>query len=173
MDVVKAGFYPNINLTAFAGLTSLGFGHWINASSRDYGVGPAISLPIFDAGRLRAQLSSKDAEYDMAVESYNQALIAAVHDVADQLSSIYALSQLQNQHAELQRNAVAVFELAQRREQAGLISRIAVLNAQSAVLAQAADEVNLKTRSIELAINLARALGGGFQAGATVSQPHS
>ena len=169
IDVTKTEFYPNINLTAFAGFSSLGFSHWLDGSSRDYAVGPAISLPIFDGGRLRADLSSKTAEYDMAVESYNQTLIEAVHDVADQISSLRSIAKLQKQQAEQQASAQAVFDLAQQREKAGLVSRITVLNAQSALLSQQSAEIELKTRAVDLTINLVRALGGGFNDQTTVS----
>ena len=169
IDVTKTEFYPNINLTAFAGFSSLGFSHWLDGSSRDYAVGPAISLPIFDGGRLRADLSSKTAEYDMAVESYNQTLIEAVHDVADQISSLRSIAKLQKQQAEQQASAQAVFDLAQQREKAGLVSRVTVLNAQSALLNQQSAEIELKTRAVDLTINLVRALGGGFNDQTTVS----
>ena len=162
IDATKTEFYPNVNLTAFAGFSSIGFSHWIEGSSRDYGVGPAISLPIFDGGRLRADLSSKTAEYDMAVESYNQTLIEAVHDVADQLTSLKAnTEQLQHQN-ELLHSADTVYQNAIQREQAGLVNRITVLNAQSSVLNQQSFAVELRTRAVGLNINLLRALGGGF-----------
>ncbi len=162
IDMTKAEFYPNVNLSAFAGFSSLGFGHWLEWSSRDYGVGPAISLPIFDAGRLRAKLGDRTADYDIAVESYNQTLIEAIHDVADQLTSLRSVVQMQKQQDELQRSAENVLEIAQQREKAGLVNRATVLNAESAVLAQLSAANDLKTRSIELNINLIRALGGGF-----------
>ncbi len=167
--VAKTEFYPNVNLSAFAGFSSLGFTHWLDGSSRDYGVGPAISLPIFDGGRLRANLSSKNADYDIAVESYNQTLIEAVHDVADQLSFMRSLSQQQVQQAELQRDAESVYELAQKREQAGLISHVSVLNAQTNVLSQQSAALDLRARALELTMNLNRALGGGFHE----QKPHS
>ena len=59
VDVAKAQFYPNINLVAFAGLNSVGFGNISKAGSEQWGVGPAIRLPIFDGGRLRSQLKGK------------------------------------------------------------------------------------------------------------------
>ena len=167
IDAGKTEFYPNVNLTAFAGFSSLGFAHWLDGSSRDYGVGPAISLPIFDGGRLRANLTSKTAEYDMAVESYNQTLIEAVHDVADQLSSLRAMVQQQKQQAELLRNAESVYEIAQQREKAGLINRSAVLNAESNLLAQQSAVIDIRTRTVEFNVNLIRALGGGFNEQAT------
>jgi NodT family efflux transporter outer membrane factor (OMF) lipoprotein len=162
IDAGKTEFYPNINLSAFAGLSSIGFTRWLDSSSRDYGVGPAISLPIFDGGRLRADLSSKTAEYDLAVESYNQTLIEAVHDVADQLTSLKAIAVQQQQQNELLHSAETIYQNAVQREQAGLVNRITVLNAQTSVLNQQSIATELRTRAVGFNINLLRALGGGF-----------
>ena len=162
INATKTEFYPNVNITAFAGFSSLGFAHWLDGSSRDYGVGPAISLPIFDGGRLRADLSSKTAEYDIAVESYNQTLIEAVHDVADQLTSLRSLEQQQKQQAELLQNAQSVYDIAQQREKAGLVSHSALLGAETTLLTQRSAAIDMRTRAVELNINLIRALGGGF-----------
>ncbi len=162
IQATKTEFYPNVNLTAFAGFSSLGFAHWLDGTSRDYGVGPAINLPIFDGGRLRADLSSKTAEYDMAVESYNQTLIEAVHDVADQITSLRALEKERKEQYELLHTAEAIYSIAQQREKAGLVGQATVLNAQTNLLAQQSIEVQLRTQAIELNVNLVRALGGGF-----------
>ena len=54
----KAQFYPNINLTAFIGLNSIGLSRFLKSDSEQYGVGPALRLPIFDSGRLRANLTT-------------------------------------------------------------------------------------------------------------------
>lgn len=162
IDATKTTFYPNVNISAFAGFSSLGFSHWLDGSSKDYGVGPAISLPIFDGGRLRSNLSSKTAEHDMAVESYNQTLIEAVHDVADQLSSLRSLALQQKQQAELLQNAESVYNIAVQREKAGLVGHAAVLAAETTVLMQHSAAIDLRTRAVELNINLIRALGGGF-----------
>ena len=162
IDAAKTEFYPNVNLSAFAGFSSLGFSHWLDGSSRDYGVGPAISLPIFDGGRLRANLSSKSAEYDMAVESYNQTLINAVHDVADNLTSLKAVGQQLQLQNELLRSAESVYQIAQQRQQAGLVNRMAVLSAQSSLLNQQSLAIVLQARSVDYNINLVRALGGGY-----------
>ena len=162
IDAAKTEFYPNVNLSAFAGFSSLGFSHWLDGSSRDYGVGPAISLPIFDGGRLRSDLSSKTAEYDMAVESYNQTLINAVHDVADNLTSLKAVVQQQQLQNELLHSAESVYQIAQQRQQAGLVNRMAVLSAESNLLNQQSLAIVLQARSVDFNINLIRALGGGY-----------
>ena len=164
INEAKARFYPDINLTAFAGFSSLsrGLSHWLEADSHDYGINPAISLPIFDAGRLRANLSSKNADYDLAVESYNQTIVEAVKDVADQISMLKSIAQLQEQQTEQQKTAERIYYLAQQREKAGLVSQASVLNAQTAVLAQQSAALELRTQAIEYTVSLLRALGGGF-----------
>ena len=67
----RAQFYPNVNLVAFVGLSSFGIDRLVGSGSEQWGVGPAIRLPIFDAGRLRAGLRSRSADLDAAVETYN------------------------------------------------------------------------------------------------------
>ncbi len=76
--VAKASFYPNVNLSAAIGLSSLGLDNLFKGESRQFSFGPAISLPIFDAGRLRANLRGKTADLDAAIETYNGAVIDAV-----------------------------------------------------------------------------------------------
>ena len=84
----KAEFYPDINLSAAIGLDAFGFGRFLTAASRTASAGPAIHLPIFDGGALRAQLKGRYADFDYAVATYNQTLITALSDVATQLAQI-------------------------------------------------------------------------------------
>src|SRR5690606_25220852 len=93
----KAQFYPNINLVAFAGLSSIGLGQLLDMGSTQWGVGPAIRLPIFDAGRLRANLRGKTADLDAAVESYNAAVLEAVRETADAVTTLQSLARQQSQ----------------------------------------------------------------------------
>ena len=88
VDVARAQFYPNINLTAFVGLQSLSLQRFAEAGSVTYGVGPALRLPIFEGGRLRANLAGRAAEADVAVENYNATLLRALREVADEASSL-------------------------------------------------------------------------------------
>ncbi|MBI3236250.1 MAG: TolC family protein, partial [Chlamydiales bacterium] len=85
IGIAKTEFYPNINLSLFAGLESLAFGDLFKWVSRTGGVEPALHLPIFTAGRLRANLRSKVAFYNETVFSYNALLLKAVQEVADRL----------------------------------------------------------------------------------------
>jgi NodT family efflux transporter outer membrane factor (OMF) lipoprotein len=160
----KAAFYPNINLTAFAGLASIGLDKLVNASSEQYGIGPAIHLPIFDAGRLRANLRGKTADLDAAIESYNAAVLDAVHEAADPISSLRAIALQQREQAQAQLAAEAAYDLATQRYRAGLSTYLTVLNAEAGVLNQRRQAADLKARSWDAQIALIRALGGGYAA---------
>jgi len=161
----KAEFYPNVNLIAFAGFGSIGYSQWLKGDSRQYGVGPAISIPIFAGGRLRATLSGKTADFDAAVESYNQTLLEAVREVADQVASLQSLVIQTKEQQEAQASAESAYDLARKRYQAGLTNYLTVLTAENAVLAERHRSIDLKARQLETNLNLNRALGGGYREG--------
>jgi NodT family efflux transporter outer membrane factor (OMF) lipoprotein len=163
----KAQFYPNINLTAFVGLQSIGLDQFVKSGAEQYGAGPAIRLPIFDSGRLRANLKVKTADLDAAIESYNGAVLDAVHDVADQLSSLGSIDRQQAEQARAQAAAESAYDLATQRYQAGLGTYLTVLNAEANVLNQRRQAADLKARAIDTQIALIRALGGGYVADTT------
>jgi NodT family efflux transporter outer membrane factor (OMF) lipoprotein len=163
-DVVnaKTQFYPNINLVAFAGFSSIGLGRLLDSGSQQWGVGPAVRLPIFDAGRLRANLRGKTADLDAAVESYNAAVIDAVHEVANQVASSQAIGRQQAEQRAAQGAAESAYEIAVQRYQAGLGNFLNVLTAETSVLAQRRLAVDLAGRALETQVALIRALGGGY-----------
>jgi len=169
VDTAKTLFYPNINLAAFVGLSSIGFDKLTQSGSSQWGVGPAIRLPIFDGGRLRANLRGKTADLDAAVESYNAQVIDAVHDVADQLASVRSIARQQSEQAAAQAAAESAYTIATQRYQAGLGNYLNVLTAETAVLAQRRLAVDLAARAWDTQVQLIRALGGGYQATANTS----
>jgi len=163
VKVAKAAFYPNINLTAFVGLQSIGLDELVKSGSRNYGIGPALTLPIFDSGRLRSNLRGKTADVDAAVESYNAAVIDAVHDVADQISSIQSIARQQVEQERAQASAESAYDLATQRYKAGLGTYLTVLNAETSVLTQRRLAADLKARALDSQVALIRALGGGYR----------
>ncbi|AMO21931.1 efflux transporter outer membrane subunit [Ramlibacter tataouinensis] len=159
----KAQFYPNVNLVAFAGLSSLGLGPLLDPGSRQWGVGPAIRLPLFEGGRLRANLRGVAADRDAAVESYNGAVLDAIRDTADQVASLQSITRQQAQQREAQAGAEAAYQIALQRYQAGLGTYLNVLSAETAVLNQRRLGVDLAARALDTQVALIRALGGGWQ----------
>ena len=165
IDVARAEFYPNIDLAASASLIAFGgAARLFSASSRDFAGGAALTLPIFDAGALRANLAGRNADYDVAVEQYNTTLVDAVRDVADQVVSIRSVN-AQFADQELARvKTEQAYDVAVVRYRAGLTTYLTVLNAQTAVLQQQRADAELRARVLDLDVALTRALGGGYRA---------
>lgn len=160
----RSQFYPNVNLVAFAGFSSIGLDRLLGAGSEQWGVGPALRLPLFDGGRLRANLRGKTADLDAAIESYNAAVIDAVREVADQLTSKQAVSRQQVEQRAAQTFAENAYAIALQRYEAGLGNYLNVLMAETTVLNQRRQGVDLAARALDTQVALMRALGGGYRA---------
>jgi NodT family efflux transporter outer membrane factor (OMF) lipoprotein len=163
IDAAKAAFYPNISLVAFVGLQSIGLSKFIQSGSEVAGVGPALSLPIFEGGRLRANLSQKNADYDIAVDQYNETLVEALQEVADQLASMRALEVRRRESKAALASSQDAYDLALIRYREGLGNYLQVLTAETQVLIQKSLVADMDARGLELSVNLIRALGGGYQ----------
>ena len=162
----RAAFFPDVNLAAFIGVQSLTLSK-LTASGSDIGsVGPAVSLPIFNGGRLRAGYRGAEADRDAAVASYDAAVTEAFRQVADVVASSRALqSQITDSRAALAASEDA-FRIATLRYKGGLATYPTVLLAEQAVLARRRTVADLDARALTLDVALVRALGGGYHAAA-------
>jgi NodT family efflux transporter outer membrane factor (OMF) lipoprotein len=158
----KAAFYPDINLTGFIGVQSLYLDKLFSSGSDIGQVGPALRLPIFEGGRLRAGLRGAEADRDGAVAAYDGALTQALREVADVTASEKALtSRLADARQALTANENA-YRIARLRYEGQLSTYQSVLLAEQSVLAQRRVVADLESRAFALDIALVRALGGGF-----------
>ena len=158
----KAEFYPDINLSAAIGLDAFGFGKFLTAASRTASVGPAINLPIFDAGELRAQLKGRYADFDNAVATYDQTLIGALSAVATQLAQIRSSDVQLGDAKTAQQAAREADDLAITQYKGGLTNQLTVLNADVNALQADQAVANLLMDRRDQQIALASALGGGY-----------
>lgn len=164
VNSARAQFYPNINLVAFAGLSSIGLDRWVNAGSEQWGVGPALRLPLFDGGRLRANLKGKDADLDGAIGSYNATVIEAVREVAGWLASMQSIARQHTEQQAALASSEAAYGIAVQRYEAGLSNYLSVLATEATVLQQRRQGVDLSARAIDAQVSLMHALGGGYRA---------
>jgi outer membrane protein TolC len=162
IKVAKAEFYPDINLSAMIGLDAFGWGRFLNAASRTASAGPAIHLPIFDGGALRAQLKGRYAEFDFSVANYNETLVNALTDVATQLADIRSIDTQIVNAVRTDTAAQRALTLALAQYKAGLTTQLTVLNAQTNALASSQVVANLRMTRRDRQIALAAALGGGY-----------
>lgn len=166
IGVAKAEFYPNVNLSAFAGLESLAFNDFFNWSSHMGGLEPALHLPIFTGGRLRANLRSKVACYNEAVFAYNDLLLQAAKDVADQLVLLrtkYLELDIQISTLDV---AIDQYRLKQLRFEKGISNYLTVLDTEEEVLNQRLSTVNLRRDYLLAVLKVIKAFGGGYEASA-------
>ncbi|MBV8032030.1 MAG: efflux transporter outer membrane subunit [Betaproteobacteria bacterium] len=162
VTVTKAAFYPNVNLSALLGYQSISWSKLLQPESAVPSIGFAIRLPLFDAGRLRGELAGRHADYDVAVEQYNQSLVDALREVVDQLASWRSLETQRSEVDLALGSAEEAYQLATTRYQGGLGTLLQVIAAEMAVLEQRSLRADLQARAATVSINLAKALGGGF-----------
>ncbi|EMC3962812.1 TPA: efflux transporter outer membrane subunit [Pseudomonas aeruginosa] len=163
IDSAKTEFYPNLNLGAMAGLAALHTSDVLQAPSRFFQVAPAISLPIFDGGRRRANLAERDADYDLAVGQYNKTLVQALGEVSDDLGKLRSLEQQVIDQRQARDIARSNFDLAMRRYGEGVGSYLDALSVQQQLLVAERQLASLESQQIDLSVQLVQALGGGFQ----------
>jgi NodT family efflux transporter outer membrane factor (OMF) lipoprotein len=157
----QAQFYPDVNLMALAGFQSVGAASLLTAANRLMGATAIVSFPIFDGGRLRANLAGRDADYDIAVEQYNQALADALREVVDQIASLGSLAEQRSQQTAALATLQEAYDLSLLRYREGIGNYLQVLSAEQPLLDQRGQQADLRARELELSINLIRALGGG------------
>lgn len=159
----KAMFYPNVNLAAFVGVQSLGINRLVESGSYTSNAGPAIYLPIFLGGKLRADLAMARAEYDENVANYEKTLIQALNEVADVAAG---LKQLQKQITLADQSVAAQtrgVQVAVNRYRGGLANYLDVLIAEDELLNNWRVQTDVRTRAFILDVALIKALGGGYQ----------
>lgn len=160
INVAKARFFPNINLTALFSYQSVGLGHLFDVASQNNALTGAVDLPIFDAGARRANLGIQYAEYDVAVNEYNQTILIALREVADQVSNLHSLqAQLKTQRRVLdaiERN----YKLFRFRYRHGIIDYVPVLELKESLLEQQAKQVTLQVNHLQAVVAMLTALGG-------------
>ena len=162
IDSAKAEFYPNVNLLAFVGLSNIGSA-FFSSGNRVAGLGPAITLPIFEGGRLRGNLAGTDAQYDIAVEQYNQTLADARRAVVDPLASFRSVGVQREEQKQALATTAEAYNIALLRYREGIGNYLQVLSAEQPYLDQESLDADLQARELALSINLVRALGGGYQ----------
>lgn len=162
----KAMFYPNVNVAAFVGGQSLGINRLIESGSYMSNAGPAIYLPIFLGGKLRADLAAARAEYDERVANYEKTLVQALNEVADVAAG---LQQLQKQIDLVDRSVAAQnrgLQVADNRYRGGLASYLDVLIAEDELLHSWRVQTDIRTRAFILDVAMIKALGGGYKTSA-------
>jgi multidrug efflux system outer membrane protein len=163
-DVARAQFFPDVSISAMAGLSSIDLDKMFSSGSRVFGLTPALHLPIFTGGLLEANYGISKAQLETAVAQYNSTVLSAARDVATQ--SLTA-DQIEGRRKEQAREIDANKQLlanAQSRVQRGVTDRRETLSAQAQLLQQQDNDASLQAQALSTDISLIKALGGGYRA---------
>ena len=154
-------FYPDIDLLGSAGWATLGLSPLFTASALQYGLGPALHLPIFDAGKLRAQYAGATAQLDESVADYNEAVVTAVKQTSDAMTQIDSLRDQTEQDKIALDAARASFDLATRRYHSGLSPQTNALDAETVLIQARRQDAVLSADTAMARVALLMAIGGG------------
>lgn len=163
IEAAQASFYPDIDLGTSFGLDAIKLGQLLRSGSRTLFIGPALSLPLFDSGRLQAQLAGARSERNELIADYNQHVFNVVRDVAQAGARVQGVeNQLRLQQENL-RASQAQLRNANARLKQGLADRATQLNAEMTVRGQVDLGMQLQHQRQDAEIGLTVALGGGYR----------
>jgi NodT family efflux transporter outer membrane factor (OMF) lipoprotein len=169
--VARADFYPNVNLVGSAMALSITPQNILAHNVELVQAGPAVSLPLFDAGRLAGAARDARGEYQEAVANYDKAVVQALHEVSDAIT-VRLGAQESIEHAQQAEAANEdAYRLVTLRYKAGLTTYLTVLTSENALVASRRQLNDLQAQALGADVALVRALGGGFDAAALGAQP--
>ncbi len=162
IGIAKAAFFPAVSLTGSAGYASNELSNLFEWDNHTWSLGPFISLPIFDAGRNRAQLAQAEATWQESVALYRQQVLVAFREVEDALSDIRILTE----QAEAQQRALdaarQAADLSGKRYRAGMVSYLEVVVSERTALATELLANQVLEQRFQASVSLIKALGGGW-----------
>ena len=166
IGVAEGAFYPALSLTGNFGYASQSLNDLTSGGARQFSAGPlALSLPIFDGGRNRANLALARARYDEAVANHQTKLLSALREVEDALSDLQQRQQQGDVQAQSQQAAARALLVAQARYERGVSTYLDVTDAQRSTLAADRAAAQIRTQRLLATVAVARALGGGWEQG--------
>lgn len=162
LGVAETAWLPAISLTTAGGFASPELGDLFQWSSRAWGIGALLALPLFDGGRREAAREQAAARLDEALSTYREQVLIAFKDVEDQLASL----QLLDRQAEAQQRAVTAAErataLSDSRYRNGLVSQLDLLDARRSEVRNRRQALQVRAAQYQATVGLVRALGGGW-----------
>jgi outer membrane protein, multidrug efflux system len=172
-DAARAEFFPDVSISALAGLSSIDMGRLLTPGSRVFGLTPALHLPIFNGGSLQANFGLSKARLTAAVAQYDSTVLTAAREVATQaLNAEQIAAQRREQQAQLDAD-IALLTNAQARARQGVRDAREGLAARAQLLLQRDEASQLQAQALSTDLALIKALGGGYRASASPARPAS
>lgn len=163
IGVAKASFFPAFKIGGTGGLESIGTVDFYDAKSRTLTIGPSMTLPIFQGGRLKANLAASKARYEESLAAYRQSILTAIREVEDSMLDSQGYSQQSAALNEAIKAAQETQRLAELRYQKGLASYFEVVDANRTVLNAKLLAAQIDGQRLVASVAMLKALGGGWK----------
>lgn len=162
VGVATAEFYPTFSLTGTAGFESASAQHILDWQSKIASIGPSISVPIFEAGRLEANLAAVQAQYRQTVAAYVNQVLTAYGDVEDALTDLHALNDETTRMREAVSASQGYLKAATVQYRQGLVNYLVVIDAERTLLTNQLTLSQDLNQEMAASVHLIKALGGGW-----------
>ena len=170
VGIANAAFYPSISLGATLGTQSRTLGTLLDAPSMLWSLGASLAQPLFDAGRIRANLAGAEAGYDATLANYRRVVLTAMQEVEDGISGMASLERAHAQAMRAGDSAAKVLDLATARYEGGVASYLDLISAQQNLLNAQRQQAQLLGQRLLVSVFLVKALGGDLRAPAEYLQ---
>jgi len=162
IGIARAAFYPTLTIGAAAGFEGTTIANVFNWPSRIWAVGPQLSQTLYDAGRRRSVSESATANYDGTVASYRQTALTAFQEVEDNLAALRILEHEAQQQQDSTASAAEALQLFTNRYRGGVDNYLQVITAQTVLLTNERNDIDIQRRRIDASVLLVKAVGGGW-----------
>jgi NodT family efflux transporter outer membrane factor (OMF) lipoprotein len=162
IGVQQAAFYPDLNLSASAGLASDHLGSLLNASTFFWSLGADLAGTIFDAGARKSAVAQARAFWEQEVALYRQTVLTAFQEVEDQLAASSSLARQEELRRSASADADQAEQIATNQYNAGAISRLELFVAQTTALSARRTALATSENRLIASVSLIQALGGGW-----------
>lgn len=163
IEVAKAGFYPDFNLYTLYGYQTLHLPKLLSWPSSFFNIDPSVSLPIFDGGRLKANLSNTEIQYDLEILKYNGLVLQAVQETLDALKQLHNADQQLKVFERLTKDQEELFQLSVLRLKNHLNSKLDQLAREDNLYQAKEKEIMALGLRLDAILSLIKALGGGYE----------
>jgi NodT family efflux transporter outer membrane factor (OMF) lipoprotein len=164
IGIERAAFFPSLILGGTAGFQATSITNWFNWPSRLWAVGPQMSQTVFDAGHRRAVSERVAANYDGTVASYRQTTLTALQEVEDNLAALRIFEKEAQEQREITASASESLRLFANRYEGGVDNYLQVITAQTVLLTNQRNDIDILRRRIDAGFLLVKAIGGGWDA---------
>jgi multidrug efflux system outer membrane protein len=165
IGVAVSQFYPTLNLTGAAGFESSDLAHALDWQSRLWSIGASSLTPIFEGGKLEANLAQTQARYRELIGSYRTAVLTAIQDTEDSLTDLHyraAEAEAQQKAVDASRQYVQYSELEYKQ---GQVAYLQVIDADRTRLTNELTNIQILNQRLVSTVLLIKALGGGWEDG--------